>query len=220
MYSYLKVLLTGLLFASQVWALEDADVVGEARAIASGDLLYRELHDCSEDGRYCKVSYQNPQGQLIAHKKLDYSNSLQAPALQVKDLRLGTEFRLEGGMAPDLVVDAGFDNFVRERWVDLASGGVVRFPFVVVGRNKPLKMKAGLDEDRACAEERVCLAVTLDGWLLAALVDPIQLVYDNDRRLLQFRGISNIRDENGGSQKVEINYTYRNQGPSVAFIAP
>ena len=220
MSPYLKFPLVGLLFASQVWALEEADIVGEARAIGSGDLLYRELHDCSEDGRFCKVFYHNPMGQVIARKQLDYSKSLQAPALQVQDLRLGTEFRLEGAMAPDLVVDAGFDNFVRERWTDLSSGDVVRFPFVVVGRQKPLKMKAGLDEDRPCAKEQVCLAVTLDGWLLSALLDPIRLVYDSDRRLLQFRGISNIKDENGGSQKVEINYTYRNQIPAAAFMSP
>ena len=81
-------------------------------------------------------------------------------------------------------------------------------------------MKAGLDEDRTCAKEQVCLAVTLDGWLLSALLDPIRLVYDSDRRLLQFRGISNIKDENGGSQKVEINYTYRNQIPAAAFMSP
>ena len=69
-------------------------------------------------------------------------------------------------------------------------------------------MKASRDEGNACDDGALCLTVTLDAWLLSMLVAPIELVYDDEKRLTQYSGISNIRDAEGRSQNVRIEYRY------------
>ena len=182
-------------------------VVGEAFSLKDGELRYREVHQCSTTGDRCTVEYQSPDGQLIARKELDYQDSLHSPSLQVQDLRQGQTLTVEGDKQQEVVVDAGFDHYVRLRWEELTGGETVRFPFLVVGRDKPLKMAATQAE--GCPNDRTCFSVNLDNWLLGNLLTPIHLEYDSrSRRLLQFRGVSNIRDEQGRSQQVRIDYRY------------
>lgn len=204
------VFLLGLLctLSAPLVAMERLLVVGEARSLDNGELRYREFHHCSDDGRLCNVLYKDGQGELFARKQVDYRESLRSPALVVEDLREGRTVRIDGGVDPQVVVDAGFDNYVRERWAELAEGATVRFPFLIAGRDSPLKMKASRSERDDCGEDALCLTVTLDAWLLSMLVTPIELVYDQERRLMQYRGISNIRDAQGRSQDVRIDYRY------------
>ena len=185
------------------------NVVGEAYDVDNGELRYREIHQCSIDGDRCVVEYEDPTGELIARKVVDYQTSLHSPSLEVQDLRQGTTISVAGDSSEEVVIDAGFDHYVRLRWDDLLSGTTVRFPFLVVGREKPLKMTASKMEPEACPVQRVCFRVALDNWLLGKVLTPIRLEYDGDsRRLLQFKGLSNIRDVDGKSQMVRIDYRY------------
>ena len=199
---------TLLALAVPALAVERLLVVGEARSLDDEELQYREYHHCSVDGRLCSVLYKDTEGQLFARKQVDYSESLRSPSLLIEDLREGSTLRIDGDFDADLVVDAGFDNYVRQRWSELAQGETVRFPFLVVGRDSPIRMKASRDEGNACDDGALCLTVTLDAWLLSMLVSPIELVYDDEKRLTQYRGISNIRDAEGRSQSVRIEYRY------------
>ena len=204
-------LLAGLLLAAAaaVTAAEPADIVGDAFDLETGELLYTERHFCGVDFLQCTVEYSDANEQLIASKSVDYGRSLQAPALFVQDFRRTTETRLETDVDPELVVDAGFDNFVRSRWDTLEQGDRIGFPFLIVGRDAPLDMVARSVGDSDCAMEELCLQVELDSWLLRMVVPPIQLTYDREqRRLLRFRGISNIRDPDGKNLKVDIRYRY------------
>lgn len=206
MLARLSLLLLLLVPAAQ--ALENLYVVGEARSLKDGELRYREYHHCSEDRRQCQVLYRDADGSLFARKHIDYSESASSPSVVVEDLREGRTLRLQGRDEPDLVVDAGFDNYVRERWNELSRGETVRFPFLIAGRDSPVPMKASSKEGGACKGGRLCLSVSLDAWLVSLLVEPIRLVYDSERRLLQYQGISNIRDGDGRSQQVRIDYEY------------
>ena len=197
-----------LLVASPALALERLFVVGEARSVKDGELRYKEYHHCSPDRQQCQVLYRDTDGNLFARKNIDYSQSLSSPTMTVEDLREGRTQLIDGGGEPDLVVDAGFDNYVRQRWSELYSGETVRFPFLIAGRDSPLTMKASREQEQSCDGGALCLSVTLDAWLLSMLVQPIELVYDSERRLLQYRGISNIRDAEGRSQQVLIDYDY------------
>ena len=197
-----------MVLAPPAFALEQLFVVGEARSLKDGELRYREYHHCSEDRSNCQVLYKDVEGALFARKNIDYSQSLSSPSLVVEDLREGRTQLIEGDVEEELVVDAGFDNYVRERWAELSRGETVRFPFLIAGRDSPVSMKARQDGEEDCADGDLCLAVSLDAWLLSMLVQPIQLVYDSDRRLMQYRGISNIRDAEGRSQEVRIDYEY------------
>ena len=184
-------------------------VSGAAYDLDGGSLLYSEQHYCSVDVLSCRVDYVTPEGELIARKQIDYSKNLQAPVLLVSDFRQDSEKRMDFSTVPDLVVDAGFDNFVRLQWERLVEGAPVTFPFMVPGREKPLSMRALVGDQTSCAAEQLCLRVELDSWFLRMAVPPILLTYDREsRRLLRFRGISNIRGEQGHTQKVDIQYRY------------
>jgi hypothetical protein len=154
------------------------------------------------------VEYRDPSGDVFARKAIDYASGLHSPTLVMEDFRLGEVRRLEGNYGEGVVVDAGFDHYVRHRWEELDAGEEIEFPFLIAGREKPLPMSARLDEERNCEADRLCLLVTLDMWLVSLLVEPIRLVYDEQRRLIQFRGVSNIPTEDGTAQSVEINYRY------------
>ncbi|MEE4662179.1 MAG: hypothetical protein V2J89_17040 [Halieaceae bacterium] len=185
------------------------DVVGEARDLDTGETLYLEQYYCSENDKQCSVFYVRPDAKVIARKQLDYQPSPKAPNLTFEDFRLDRQITIEKP-DPEAVVDAGFDNFVRLQWEDLTDGEQVRFPFRMVGRDEPISMRASRSDE--CEQDKLCLQIRLDSWLLGSFLDPIRLVYDKDsQRLLRFRGISNLRTAEGRTQKVDITYRYPDQ---------
>ncbi|MDJ0879593.1 MAG: hypothetical protein QNI86_13335 [Halieaceae bacterium] len=184
----------------------DPDIVGEALDPDTGNTVYLEHYYCSEDLLKCSVFYLRPNREVIASKELDYASNLKAPALTFRDYRLDREITIEDADT-NAVVDAGFDNFVRLQWQDLAEGEEIKFPFRLVDRKDPIKMRASKTE--GCEDGKLCLEIELDSWLLGNFVDPIQLTYEEgSQRLLRFQGISNLKNDEGRSQTVEIRYRY------------
>jgi len=202
------------LFFVSLAAKAEYQVIGKAYDRASGQYLYSEYHSCSAGELECSVDYRDSSGQLIASKELNYSTGLTQPALLMKDYRTGTNTSVGSQYREGLVVDAGFDNFVRHQWDVLAAGDTVKFPFLVAGFEEPLNMRAYLNRSRSCGDEELCLEISLDSWLLGFLVEPIHLVYSrNNRTLLSYQGLSNIRGENSESLIVDIQYLYTEQTP-------
>ena len=189
-------------------------VIGNAYDRESGQYLYSEYHSCTGDALECLVDYRDSSGELIASKKLNYTTGPTQPSLAIKDYRTGIDTRIASQHREGLVVDAGFDNFVRSQWDILATGDTVKFPFLVPGFDEPLKMRANLDRSRSCGDEELCLEISLDSWLLSLLADPINLVYSREnRRLVRYQGLSNIRGENSESLIVDIHYDYEQRVP-------
>ena len=194
------------------------NVVGTAYDRNSGNFLYTERHFCSADSLSCKVEYRDSFGAMIAEKKLDYSLSLIGPALVINDYRLALELSVPASEREDMVIDAGFDNFVRSKWDELISGNDVQFPFLGVGFDKPIYMRAFREKPANCNDDKVCLSIGLNSWLLGMLVDPIELSYSREsRKLLWFSGISNIKGESGETLSVNIHYQYEND---VLLVGP
>jgi hypothetical protein len=104
------------------------------------------------------------------------------------------------------VIDAGFDEFVRAHWNDLMEGDTVNFSFAVPSRLEwidfrliPLAQKGGT----------LTVEMRLKSRWIAWLLDPVFLTYDiKSKRLLTYRGLTNIRTMNGDGIKAEIRYTY------------
>lgn len=185
-------------------------IEGEARDQRTGALLYIERHACGSTPVRCEVVYLDPRGELIARKHLDYHHGDWSPALFLQDFRAGEDIEVAAPADPSIVVDAGFDNYMRARWQQLSTGEKVAFPFLVAGQEQPFRMVARSVVFPGCDASRLCLEVQPEAWWLRLLLDPIELVYDrSSRRLLLFRGISNIADATGRSHYVEIRYTYQ-----------
>jgi hypothetical protein len=104
------------------------------------------------------------------------------------------------------VIDAGFDEFVRAHWNDLMKGDTVNFSFAVPSRLEwidfrliPLAQKDGT----------LTVEMRLKSRWIAWLLDPVFLSYDiKSKRLLTYRGLTNIRTIDGDGIKAEIRYTY------------
>ena len=203
-----RLLLLAVAVLLAVPAFATPGIIGEARGVDEGDFRYSEHHTCSRDGQQCTVEYKDRGGDVFARKAVDYASGLHSPSLVLEDFRLGETRRVDAGYAESVVVDAGFDHYVRHRWDELAAGDEIQFPFLLAGREKPLSMAAKRDQERDCPTGQLCILVTLDMWFVSLLVEPIRLVYDDQRRLTQFRGVSNIPTAEGKSQSVEINYRY------------
>ena len=188
------------------------DVVGSAYDRNTGYFLYSEQHFCGQERFECMVEYLDSSGLIFAKKHLDYRQSPLSPSLVMTDFRSGVKLRVPHSGEDNLVVDAGFDNFVRSIWDSLDAGDSATFPFLVVGFDKPLKMKAVRRDDRDCKSLELCLEVRLESWFLGLIVDPIELHYSRaDRRLQHFSGISNIKGEKGETLSVDIHYQYGDQ---------
>jgi hypothetical protein len=181
-------------------------------------LLYREVHRCNSERSRCVIEYVDPGQQPLARKELDYSDSAHAPDVTMRNLLAESLKTARGGDDTATVIDAGFDNYVRSRWDELAAGNTVEFPFLVLGRDQPLAMQAAR-RDGDCTEDALCLAVTPQAWYLRLVVPPIELTYARDsRRLLRYQGIGNLRDAQGNSRQVDIRYDYADAPMAAAEI--
>jgi len=189
--------------------LPPSSVVGKAYDRDTGYFVYSEHHICGEDRQLCTVKYKDSFGVMFAKKELDYRQNPMTPSLVMIDYRRGEEVRVPASDQDNLVVDAGFDNYVRSIWDVLDGGDKTKFPFLVVGFDKPIKMMARRSNADDCTAAELCLEINLDSWLLGRFIAPVKLSYSRaDRRLLRFSGISNIKDVNGDSLHVDIHYQY------------
>lgn len=131
-----------------------------------------------------------------------------------------------------LVVGPGFEPFVRNEWEKLATGEAVVFRLAVPANQRVHKMQAyavpleecikrirersdlnELDENPldAISEGHACFSMKSTNWLANRIIKPIYIIYDNQRRLSLYSGLSNLTDDNGKWQTVYIYYNYLSQ---------
>lgn len=194
---------------------------GQARDPDTRRLLYTESHWTRfEAGTPVRrtVLYRCPDGTAFARKEISYAPSPLAPAFRFTDARLGYKEGLrwrdgrpelwtsgrDGERAqtlanrPDLVADAGFDLFIRSRWPQLSAGQRQNLRFAVPSRLTSYAFNLRPSEAVRYREQPAqTFRLGLDG--LAGLIAPeIEVTYGRDsRRLLRFKGLSNILDDTG-----------------------
>lgn len=196
-----------------------------ARDPDDGALIYTEDHLLRrDDGALSQrlVVYRCTDGTAFARKRVDYRGAPLAPAFQFEDARLGYREGLRAGTngggrelwvrpSPDepersaalapaeaLVVDAGFDEFVRRRWDALLTGKPVPLRFAVPSRLDTYDFTVRRRGSTELAGEPAEVFRLRLGGLLGWLAPHIDVAYGRDsRRLLRFEGLSNLRDDAG-----------------------
>lgn len=208
-----------LLAALPAMAMQGVAYQGEARAPESGQLLYEEHHYLKLERQSPLerlVLYRCPDGAAFARKTVRYGQPSHAPEFRMEDARFGyvegfevdaqrgnVFFQRRAGESVEreavmlgeaLVVDAGFDEFVRARWDELQSGETVRVQFLVPSRLAAYDFKLKkLGNDQVYGDEVSVFRLALSG-MLGWFADAIDVSYRNsDRRLMRFVGLSNIR---------------------------
>lgn len=221
---------------AQPWA------IGTAWSTDQSEVLYREIHFADDPGhdRTTRVEYRRADDEVFAAKEIDYSVSATAPAISQIDYRNDAriitrhpnsspgpvvelevrphdsdEIRRDNFDYRDgLIIDAGFDPFVRENWDRLANGRRVTTDFLVPARMDTVRISISKTDNGNCnfpTQNMHCFIIRPAGLLrvVSWFVDPILIAYDSDtRRLLMFEGISNLRDDAGEPRNALIHFEY------------
>ncbi len=207
-------------------------LVGFAYDLDSAELLYTEHHDFRfENGQLVgdSVLYRRPDGEIFAHKTLDFRPDLFVPGFHTRIPELGYEeglrhedgklllFRRKNGTARmqskiletqgDSAADAGFHPYVQQNIARLLGGERLDFRFIAAGNLGAVTFKAQRIEDREFEGQPAVQFKVRVGSFIGLFVDPLYLVYDPDtRQLLEYRGLTNMRDAQGDAIAARIIY--------------
>ena len=209
-------------------------VIGEAYDLKSDEFLYREVYCANSNPHEMEVIYRNAEDRVLARKLLDYSSGSTTPSFVQQnfysseiievDLKAGnvtmsvldannsepkkTSSAQTDGSLP-VVIDAGFDQFIRENWDGLLAGEKKPFLFPFVERDSLVELRIRKSACSYSSETHQCFKLELSNWFVRMLVSPIELGYDPEmQRLMRYRGLSNIGDGKGNGSIVDIRYDY------------
>lgn len=195
-----------------------------ARAIdpKSEELLYSEHHQIERLNGIAvrhRVIYRTPEGDTLATKVLDYQRSAYAPSFElvVEDGRYIEGARWEAGdyllyhkqqskpreekrfkAEANLIVDAGFDNFMRAQASRIQAGETISFRMAAPGVLRAFDFRARMTKSETDGDDpQITLHVEPDSFL-RWLIDPLLLSYaTTPMQLKTFNGRTNIPDANG-----------------------
>jgi hypothetical protein len=118
---------------------------------------------------------------------------------------------------PGLVIDAGFDEFVRGNWTRLLAGESLRMHFLVPSRLQAIDfqvqhLRSEVSDGRPAEIFRLTLS-GFWGWILPS----IDVTYGaDDRVLLRYDGLSDLRDGSNDNYKVLIRFPSTDRRSSSA----
>jgi hypothetical protein len=204
---------------------------GTAYANKDDSVAYKEEHFVFDQKgvRTRLVLYRCPSGAPFARKWVRNIAGDEAPNFELLDARDGYRegvrgdvnhreaFVQEDSAAPlrtellpkraRTVIDAGFDAFVRNHWSELAAGDQELIQFVVPSRLEYMEMRIKPAEAASIAGESVQqIKLSLAAWF-GFVAPTIELSYAiTDRRLVRFKGLSNIHSARGKQHDVRIEF--------------
>ncbi|MGH1439715.1 MAG: hypothetical protein ACRBBR_06365 [Cellvibrionaceae bacterium] len=223
-----------------------ATIVGSALDPSDNTLLYCEYHYPElPNGRQFLVEYRDSAQALIAQKKLSYSGSLLQPQVRQEDFRHGEQRQVllsrdanghlnievqykkpdaenikkaDLKLSDSLVIDAGFDEAIRQSWIDLIAGQTVKMDFLSPVHLKTFNLSITKTTDKnylvkreGYSEQVVSFLIRPSNSFISLFAKPLLLSYDlRTRRLLSYNGNVNITDEDGATMEATIQYYYRN----------
>ncbi len=117
-----------------------------------------------------------------------------------------------------LVVDAGFDHFIRANWRALTDGDAVGFSVLAPTRGESYDFVAEPAPDKLAGAD-YSFRIRPAGMLMRVLVDPIRLGYRDDGFLSHYAGLGNIRRNQDENHVVSIRYRVI-EAPACSLLPP
>ena len=206
---------------------------GKATDLKQGIHIYTEVHEerySNGSRKSLLTTYHDTAGKVIVRRSVDFSRSTLLPDFHTEDLRSGY---MEGAeqvasgvrlywrksakdsieqkivrIPSPAVVDAGFNNFVQERWDSLMKGEELEMYFGLPFTLDYYRFRLYKDGEKEFnGRNAVVVRCEIDNFILRLFAKPIILMYDTEtRRMISYDGISNINDERGNSYNVNIQY--------------
>ncbi|HEY6100995.1 MAG TPA: hypothetical protein VIW03_16280, partial [Anaeromyxobacter sp.] len=115
-----------------------------------------------------------------------------------------------------VVAGQGLHHLLRDRLDDLVRGDALRVAFALPSRQDwyEFRVRAVRSPDPSVVRLRVDLA----SWVLRLLAPSLEVDYDLEtRRLLRYRGVSNLPGPGGAPRTVEIRYAHPEETRAPAY---
>jgi len=229
------VALLALLVASHAWAhLGQGCYTGYAYHSDTGELAYTARYRPA-DGEGSRTSwqviYRDPAGETIGRKSVSFAHHPFVPEFTLQVLRSGDmaginrtpdgawrmveqkgssgERRVETfDIHEQMAADVGLHPFVRAHFDTLMAGETVPFKLVLAPRQSVLDMRIErIDDTRIDGQQAVRFRARIDMFLVSWFTQDLVLAYDPEsRRLLRYRGLSNMQDDQGEPFPVRMRY--------------
>ncbi len=212
---------------------QDLHLVGTAR-LKSGAIFYTESHDFDwAKGQLAgsKTTYKNSLGKLMATLNSDFSVSSYLPNSVFKDLRDQYEYRINVDVLSKTVVMAHRDSekeawtekkipleknmmvlqgaifFIKDHFEDLKNHKTLTVIFAIPSRLDTAEIN--IEAEESTQKEKLVIHIKPKSRFLRLLISETLLTFDiTSKRLLEFRGTSNLLDDHDKSQDVVIDYKY------------
>ena len=200
----------------------DYDVEGVATTV-QGETLYIErlnfrfTRDGVDRGGRLAVEYRLPDGEVLANKTVHYHCRMTAPNFHLQDVQndrhegviwegnnlvsyqADTSERLSPPKG-NLIIDAGFDHFVKENWQVLMDGESVKVHYLFPRDNVFIKLKVEKSPapDPLSTQETeenpgiTFFKISANNLLFRLFSSPIFVCYDDAQSLKYFIGPSNL----------------------------
>lgn len=114
-----------------------------------------------------------------------------------------------------LVIDAGFDEAVKQYWYTLTRGEKLIIDFLSPVHLRTFKLTVKQSNTGSCFKEaydrqaQTCFLIRPSNMVLNLFVKPLALIYDlKAKRLMRFKGDVNITNTQGGTLNAVIQYYY------------
>ncbi|WP_252179446.1 hypothetical protein [Endozoicomonas sp. 4G] len=204
-------------------------LIGYAYHVGTRQLAYTEEHTFPDTLSH-HVIYKEADGTVFASKTIDYSDSYIAPDIiqenhrngeRIKTELMGDVFKVsyrasfgkdtqhsDVTLSPDLVIDAGFDHYIRSNWDSLVAEKETVIQYLIPSHQRAIDLRIKPVECKKDPKDtNICFNIAADSWLYRLLSSPLTLSYDKQsQRLMTFSGRSNISDKKGDYQDVTIHY--------------
>ncbi len=212
-----------LLVGTTLVVRAEGSFYGYAYDLDNGEYLYTEVHQPNFEGGKevaSTIRYYTPDGKEIGRKTLDYradpyvpkfrfdlpgegyAEAITANGESIDMLKIsgkGKEKRKSIQRDGFTAADSGFNHAVQDNLPKLLKGEVVNFRFAVAGQLDSYRFKIKKVGDGTFeGKPAVKLLVQADS-LLRYIAPDLDLLYDAEaRRLLEYKGVSNIHDPSTG----------------------
>lgn len=122
---------------------------------------------------------------------------------------------------PNLVIDAGLNYFIKKNWDILLSPKALTVDYLIPSALDHYELTI---QEQPCSsvvkdnqnESTHCFSISASSFFISLFSSQLELTYvkntvTGDIQLMEFRGRSNISDQDGNYQDVNINYSYAEQ---------
>ena len=226
-----------LLSANHSWASQIVHYKGIAKKGERTAYIEKHTVEYTDSGKLVKATteYVSESGKPIAEMKSDFIASLTVPTHLIKDFRTGEEqgLRRNGDkvilyfkekdkqekirvLSPDdeegriLVGCQGLNYYLLGNLSSIDPEKTLPLRFLIPGKldyyDFDMKHKGQPQGDVVEFEIKV------KNWFLKIFAPTLRVKYDRKKKhIVWYEGISNIKDDDGGNQKVTINYYYASE---------